>query len=468
MLCPVILCGGKGSRLWPMSRERYPKQFMEFLPGGTLFEGTLRRAMALDPGCQPIVVCNDDHRFLAAEQLRRNNVEARILLEPEGRNTAPAAALAALAAGDEDAVLVVMPADHRIPDGEAFASAVAKAAAEAAHGSLVCLGIAARRPETGYGYIALGADLGDGVHEALAFVEKPDAATARAYVDGGRHLWNSGIFVFTADRYLKALEAHRPDILAACRKAMETPREDLGFVRPDREAFLACPSDSVDYAVLEKERGLKVVAFDGAWSDLGAWEAVHENAEADERGNVAVGDALARDCSNCYFHSTGRLVSGVGLNGAVVVETPDAVLVTTMENAQDVKGMVDELKRLDRPEAMGHVTDYRPWGSFTNIAEEDRFKVKRIMVKPGASLSRQMHHHRAEHWVVVRGSALVENGDKELLLAESQSTYIPLGTVHRLTNPGKIDLELIEIQTGPYLEEDDIVRFEDIYGRLDN
>lgn len=468
MLCSVILCGGKGSRLWPMSREHYPKQFMEFLPGGTLFEGTLARAMDLGPGCQPIVVCNEAHRFLAAEQLRRNEVEGRILLEPEGRNTAPAVALAALAVEDEDPVLVVMPADHRIPDHGAFSAAVAKAAERAEAGEMVCLGIAARRPETGYGYIALDTGLGEGAHKVEAFVEKPDAATAQGYVDGGRHLWNSGIFVFRAGRYLKALEAHQPAILAACRAAMAETREDIGFIRPDRAAFLDCPSDSIDYAVQEKESGLTVVEFSGRWSDLGAWGAVHENAEPDEEGNVAVGDVVAQDSKGCYFHSTGRLVSGVGLDRAVVVETPDAVLVTTMDAAQEVKGMVTELMDRDRPEAMGHVTDYRPWGNFTNIAVGDQFKVKSIVVKPGASLSRQMHHHRAEHWVVVRGSALVVNGDKELLLAESQSTYIPLGTVHRLTNPGKIDLELIEIQTGPYLEEDDIVRFEDIYGRLDN
>ncbi|BBD09307.1 mannose-1-phosphate guanylyltransferase/mannose-6-phosphate isomerase [Desulfovibrio ferrophilus] len=467
MLCPVILCGGKGSRLWPMSRELYPKQFMEFLPGATLFEATLDRMTALDPGCQPIVICNEAHRFLAAEQLRSKNITGRIVLEPTGRNTAPAAALAALMTQEDDPILVVMPADHRIPDTQAFAQAIAQAASAARQGDLVCLGIAARSPETGYGYLLKGESQGNDVFNVKAFVEKPDSNTARDYVESGQYLWNSGIFLFTASRYLKALETHCPDILKACRDAMESSAPDMDFIRPEREAFMNCPSNSIDYAVLEKEKNLKVVELDTAWSDLGAWEAVHENGEQDANGNVTVGDVVAQDSNGCYLHSTGRLVATVGLEKAVVVETPDAVLVTTMNAAQNVKGMIDELVRRHRPEALGHTTDYRPWGNFTNIIKGDQFKVKRIVVKPGASLSRQMHYHRAEHWVVVRGSAQVTNGDTELLLAESQSTYIPLGTVHRLTNPGKIDLELIEIQTGPYLEEDDIVRFEDIYGRLD-
>ncbi|NMX23532.1 mannose-1-phosphate guanylyltransferase/mannose-6-phosphate isomerase [Dissulfurirhabdus thermomarina] len=466
-LVPVILSGGSGTRLWPLSRAAHPKQFLRLGAGPSLLRDTVERMAALPGRGAPVLVCHHRHRFLAAEELRGAGVEdATLILEPAGRNTAPAAACAALevlrAEGD-DALLLVSPADHLLEDRAAFAGAVAAGRPAAEAGALVTFGVTPAGPETGYGYIRPGGE-GPGPVPVAEFVEKPDREAAEAYVAAGC-LWNSGIFLFRARRYLEELERFAPEILAACREAHARARVDLDFLRLDPEAFGACPSDSIDYAVMERTGDAVVVPLPARWSDLGSWSALWAAGGADRRGNVFEGDVVAEDVRGCLLRAEHRLVAAVGLEDHVVVETADAVLVAPRDRVQEVKALVARLRAEGRGEAETHRRVFRPWGSYEQVDAGDRFQVKRITVKPGARLSLQRHHHRAEHWVVVRGTARITRGDEVLVLTEDQSTYIPLGTVHRLENPGKIPLEIIEVQTGSYLGEDDIVRLEDAYGR---
>lgn len=468
MLLPVILSGGAGTRLWPLSRELYPKQLLNLVGERTMLQDTVARLAGLDAG-QPLVVCNEAHRFLVAEQLRRLGVKPRsILLEPFGRNTAPAIALAAIAAlaspGQTEPVLLVLPADHVIRDAEAFRAAVRLALPAAQAGRLIAFGIVARTPETGYGYIRRGAADG-AVHRIAQFVEKPTAERAREFVASGEYLWNSGMFLFQARRYLEELAKFAPDIAQAAQAAMAAARPDLDFTRVDPAAFASCRSDSIDYAVMEKTSEAVVVPLDAGWSDVGSWSALHEAGPVDAHDNVLHGDVLAEDSSGCYLYSGSRLVTAVGLKDHVVVETKDAILVAPKSRVQDVRQLVSKLKAEGRYEHSLHREVFRPWGSYDSIDNGDRFQVKRLMVKPGAVLSLQLHHHRAEHWIVVSGTARITRGDEEFLLEENQSTYIPIGVKHRIENPGKIPLHIIEVQSGTYLGEDDIVRFEDRYGR---
>ena len=467
MLIPVLLSGGVGSRLWPVSREGRPKQFLPL--GGTLsmLQETAQRVDGLVTAA-PMVVCNENHRFLVAEQLREVDLKpSGLILEPAGRNTAPAIALAAVAALkiDADAVLLVLPADHYIRSPDGFTAAVKRALPNASRGQLVTFGVVPTRAETGYGYIRCGTDSSEGVAELAEFVEKPDADTAERYVAAGNYLWNSGMFLFRADSYLEALQRHSPAIYAACEAAMADAETDLDFLRPQQDAFLACPSDSIDYAVMEHTDSGVVVSLDCGWSDIGAWSALWEVGDADGDGNVIEGDVFAHDTRNSYLRSETRLVTTTGVENLVVVETADAILVADRDKVQGVKDIVTALKKAQRPEATVHQRVFRPWGSYESLIVSDRFQVKRIVVLPGQKLSLQMHHHRAEHWIVVKGTAEVTRGDDVFTLSEDQSTYIPLGTTHRLVNPGRIPLELIEVQSGSYLGEDDIVRFEDVYGR---
>ena len=478
-LLPVILSGGSGTRLWPLSRERHPKQFHALMGPHTLLQDTALRLDGLPqlPLAQsPMVVCNAAHRFMAAEQMRTVGLqEATIVLEPVGRNTAPALTLAALLARQDgsDPVLLVMPSDHVMTDLKAFHQAVANAYGQAALGAMLTFGVVPTRAETGYGYIHVGTERSPGVMTVRGFAEKPDAATAASYLAEGQHLWNSGMFMVRASVWLHALGACRPDVLAACRLAMDKAQRDLDFVRPDTAAFDACPADSIDYAVMERlpdqpQLGIPVgvVPLDAGWSDVGAWDALWQALPHDAAGNAQRGDTLAVDCANSLLLSSGRLVAGLGLRGLVVIETPDAVLVAPHHQVQEVRQLVEQLKQSGRTLADTHRKEHRPWGSYDSIDAGARFQVKRIVVKPGASLSLQMHHHRAEHWIVVSGTAEVTKGDKTFLLAENESTYIPLGHTHRLRNPGKVPLELVEVQSGSYLGEDDIVRFDDTYGRV--
>ena len=472
---PVIMAGGSGTRLWPLSRAKFPKQFLVLTDGNrSLFQEAVRRLSDLAADdldvAAPLIVGNEEHRFLALDQLRELACEpAAMLLEPMGRNTAPALTLAALqaSAGDGDPVLVVTPADQTVTDADAFTQALRNAARVAASGSVVILGIPPDRPETGYGYIRSEHDAD--AARVLQFVEKPDLATAERYLAEGGYQWNSGLFVLKASVWLKALEQFRPDILAATRAAWDARTVDASFVRPGKAEFAAVPAESVDYAVMERCPGsgidIRMVPLDAGWSDLGAWDAVWQTAHKDQDGNAVVGDALLQGSRNTLVHATSRLVSVVGLDDVVVVETPDAVLVTAREQSQAVKHIVGRLGAAQRDEQDLHRKVHRPWGWYDSVDHGARFQVKRIMVKPGASLSLQMHHHRAEHWIVVTGTAEVTCGDKKMLITENESTYIPLGTVHRLHNPGKVPLEIIEVQSGSYLGEDDIVRFEDTYGR---
>lgn len=463
-IVPVILSGGSGTRLWPLSREAYPKQFLPLVGDDTMLQATWKRVASI-AGAAPIVVANQEHRFMAAEQLRECKVLPQaLILEPVGRNTAPAiaiAALQALSAGD-DALLLVLPSDHVVRNEAAFHTAVKQAAVAAESGKLVTFGIVPTAPETGYGYIK--AATGEGVRAVDRFVEKPDLATAEQYVASGEYFWNSGMFLFKASRYLKELETLQPAILAACRNALDKAARDNDFIRLDAEAFAASPNDSIDYAVMEKTADAAVVPLDAEWNDVGSWSALWEVSDKDADGNACHGDVIALDCKDSYAYG-GRLIAMVGLQDVVVVETDDAVFVGHKDRVQDVKEIVGQIKRDGRSEAAAHRKVYRPWGAYDSIDNGARFQVKRITVKPGATLSLQMHHHRAEHWIVVSGTAEVTRGDEVILLSENQSTYIPLGVTHRLKNPGKLPLELIEVQSGSYLGEDDIVRFEDSYGR---
>lgn len=472
MIIPVILSGGAGTRLWPLSRELYPKQFLPLVAERSLLQETALRLRGLEQVVPPLVVCNEEHRFLVAEQLRQVDAGGGdILLEPAARNTAPAVALAALHAqrrGDGDALLLVLPSDHVIADPAALRQAVLAGQPAAQEGALVTFGVVPTRAETGYGYIHVGDPLTpDGpARRVRAFVEKPDATRAAAYLAGGEHLWNGGMFLFTADAYLAELERHAPAIVAACRAACDDLRADLDFVRVAREPFLAAPGDSVDYAVMEPTDRAVVVPLDAGWSDVGSWDALLDVQPADASGNVIRGDVLTEDVSGSLIYSESRLVAALGIRNHVIVETADAVLVADRARTQDVKRLVERLKAQRRDEPLVHRRVMRPWGSYEGLVRSERFQVKRIVVRPGASLSLQMHHHRAEHWVVVKGTARVTCADKVRMLSEDQSTYIPIGSAHRLENPGRIDLEIIEVQSGSYLGEDDIVRFEDHYGRI--
>ncbi|WP_323847346.1 mannose-1-phosphate guanylyltransferase/mannose-6-phosphate isomerase [Microbulbifer magnicolonia] len=472
-MIPVILCGGTGSRLWPLSREAYPKQFLPLAGSDTMLQATALRLDGLPQLQAPILVCNEEHRFAAAEQLQEIGRAAQsILLEPCARNTAPAIALAALAAlesggggGDDDPLLLVLPADHAVADVAAFQAAVTQATELAQQGHLVTFGIVPTRAETGYGYIRRGEGAGDGVWKVAEFVEKPDATTAESYLASGEYSWNSGMFLFRASRYIEELGQHRADILEACQSAFAGAARDLDFTRVDAAAFAACAEESVDYAVMEKTESAAVVPMAAGWSDVGSWSALWELADKDTNDNLLHGDVLVEDSAGCLVRADNRLVGLLGVRDLVVVDTDDAVLIADKQRVQEVKKLVQSLKRSERSEAQRHRKVYRPWGYYDSIDAGPRFQVKRIVVKPGRQLSLQMHHHRAEHWIVVRGTARVTRGDEELLVTENQSTYIPLGVTHRLENPGTIPLELIEVQSGSYLGEDDIVRFDDDYGR---
>jgi len=485
LIQPVVLSGGSGTRLWPLSREKYPKQLLPLIGEDSLLQATVRRVegiagLDLAP---PMVVCGEEYRFVIAEQLRLLGKSGTIVLEPLGRNTAPALTLAALAANKTgaDPVLLVMPADHVITNITAFQSVVSQGAALAAQGAVVTFGITPEAPETGYGYIQSGAayqqDTGNAPSCArliARFVEKPDLATAQTYLDAGTYLWNSGLFMMRASVWLSAMRVCRPDILTACQTAWDQGSTDGEFARVDRATFANCPADSIDYAVMERiaagtDTGALpsgvVIPLAAGWSDVGAWDALWHVLPKDSAGNVAQGDVLLQDCNNTLAISEGRLIACVGVSDLVVVETADAILVVHKEKTQDVKKIVDILKQQGRPESSVHRKVYRPWGSYDGVDAGERFQVKRIEVKPGGILSLQMHHHRAEHWIVVSGTAKITRGEDVFLLSENQSTFIPLGTTHRLENPGRVPLEMIEVQSGAYLGEDDIVRFEDVYGR---
>lgn len=462
MFQPVILAGGSGSRLWPLSRQLNPKQFLPLTGERTMLQETVLRLDGLGAET-PLIICNDEHRFLAAEQMRGiGRDSATIMLEPVGRNTAPAIALAALraTAGGDDPLLMVLAADHLIQDVAAFHAAIEKAVPLAAEGRLVTFGIVPDRPETGYGYIQRGAENAGGGFKVARFVEKPDLQTAEAYLAGGEHYWNSGMFLFRASRYLEELRRHRPEIADHCSRALELAERDLDFVRIDRAGFEACPSDSIDYAVMERTQDAAVIPLDARWSDIGSWSALWDVKGKDGDGNAFHGDVLASGSSNTLVHADHRLVAVVGTSDLVVIETKDALLVAHRDRVQDVKHIVSQIKDQGRQEHFNHREIYRPWGHYDAIDAGERDRVKRIVVKPGQRLSTQLHHHRAEHWIVVKGTAIVTVGEERRMLAENQSTYIPVGEIHTLENPGLIPLEIIEVQTGSYLGDDDITRFE--------
>jgi mannose-1-phosphate guanylyltransferase/mannose-6-phosphate isomerase len=479
---PVILCGGSGTRLWPLSRAGFPKQFLVLSGTTSLFQQAVQRVNKLASQDialgQTLVVTNEEHRFLALEQLREiQDVQATLLLEPVGRNTAPAITLAALQASEngQDPILVVTPADQTVQNDATFAAALQQSIRSASEGGIVILGVTPDKPETGYGYIQQSGRAGaHGEYAVAQFAEKPSLEMAKTYLAGGEHTWNSGMFVLKASTWLKALQQFRSDILADTQAAWAGKTTDASFVRPNKKAFAQVPSESIDYAVMEKCPGsnipLHMVPLDAGWSDLGAWDAVwqmNQEGQQDAQGNVTQGDTLLTDTHNTFVHASSRLVGTVGVSDLIIVETADAVLVADRTQSQKVKKLVQQLEQRNRDELSLHRKVHRPWGWYDSIDKGDRFKVKRIQVKPGASLSLQKHHHRAEHWIVVKGTAEITNGDKVLMLTENQSTYIPLGEVHRLANPGSIPLEIIEVQSGGYLGEDDIVRFEDTYGRTD-
>lgn len=465
---PVIMAGGSGTRLWPLSRQLNPKQFLSLICRETsLFQDTLTRLDGFNMAA-PILICNEEHRFLAAEQLRQSKTTPDcILLEPEGRNTAPAIALAALRANKkgDDPLLLVLAADHNIADVSAFRSSVLTAIPVADEGKLITFGVVPSYPETGYGYIQKGRSLAHNVSEVLCFVEKPNEATAQRYLETGDYFWNSGMFLFRASQYLAELNRHRPDIFSVCERAMAGASEDMDFIRVAKDVFKECPSESVDYAVMEHTDNAAVVSLDARWSDVGSWSSLWEVCDKDENGNSYNGDVISKNCRDSLVRAEHRLVATVGIQDLIVVETKDAVLVAHKNSVQDVKKVVEQLKRDGRHEHINHREVYRPWGVYDSVDKGERYQVKRITVRPGAKLSVQMHHHRAEHWIVVSGTAKVTNGKETYLVTENQSTYIPVGQVHALENPGVIPLELIEVQSGSYLGEDDIVRIKDQYGR---
>ncbi|NTW57085.1 MAG: mannose-1-phosphate guanylyltransferase/mannose-6-phosphate isomerase [Chlorobiaceae bacterium] len=471
MIIPVILSGGSGTRLWPLSRSLYPKQLLPLAGERTMLQDTVLRVENLEGRGPVYCICNESHRFLVAEQLREIHADtAGIILEPVGRNTAPAAAVAAMlvASKHPGALMLLLPADHVVGDRDAFTLAISAGVEAAREGRLVTFGIVPLSPETGYGYVRVSAGAKDacGVFPVSRFVEKPDRETASHYLESGDYYWNSGIFLFSPGAYLDELSRLNPAILSACRDALAGAKEDLDFLRLDTAAFESCPSDSIDYAVMEKTIRAALVPLDAGWNDIGAWSALRDVQQWDEEGNVKKGDVLTYDVRDSYIHATHRLVAAVGLEGHVVVETADAVLVASKDRVQHVKMIVDELKKMGREEVVTHRRVYRPWGFYETVDFSERFKVKRINVKPGAALSLQKHLHRAEHWVVVKGTAHVTVAQRQIVLSEDQSTYIPIGTFHRLENRSDVPLELIEVQSGSYLGEDDIIREEDQYGRL--
>lgn len=478
ILQPVIMCGGSGTRLWPLSRQQYPKQLLRLAGSQSMLQDTVQRLDGIDLpagniSAAPMLVGNEEYRFLMAEQLREIGIaHARLILEPCGRNTAPALTLAALTAlaGNEDPILVVMPADHVVQDTDSFRAAVSTAVARAIEGAFVTFGIKPTRAETGYGYIEAGAPLGNDGFHVTRFVEKPSQPVAQQYLDSGNFYWNSGIFVMRASAWVEKIQGFRPDIHSACQAAFAQRTQDTDFIRPAKDVFAACPSDSIDYAVMEHlhasvDNPLVVIPIEVGWSDVGAWDALWEISPQDEHGNAMTGDVLAVATENTLVFAESRLVACVGLSNAIVVETPDAILVADKASIQKVKDVVELLNRQHRNEQHSHRKVYRPWGWFDGIDAGDRFQVKHIVLHPGASISLQLHHHRAEHWIVVSGTARVTRGEEVFLVSENESTYIPLGTIHRLENPGMIPLEIIEVQSGTYLGEDDIVRLDDRYGR---
>ncbi|CNK62937.1 mannose-1-phosphate guanylyltransferase/mannose-6-phosphate isomerase [Yersinia proxima] len=470
MLLPVIMAGGTGSRLWPMSRELYPKQFLRLHGVNSMLQETVNRLEGISVR-EPVVICNEEHRFLVAEQLRQiNKLSHNIILEPVGRNTAPAIALAALNAisqGD-DPIMLVLAADHIINDCDAFHQAINDAIPFAKKDSLVTFGIVPTGPETGYGYIQRGESTVNDISEAFKvkrFVEKPNLETAEQYINSGEYYWNSGMFMFRAKRYIQELDKFRPDILDACKAAMKDSDSDKDFITIDKDKFSACPDESIDYAVMEQTSNAVVVPLDAGWSDVGSWSALWDVSNKDKLGNAVTGDTFLHDTQNCYINTDEKLVAAVGVDNLVIVSTKDAVLVVDKSKVQDVKKIVEHLKQTKRSEYRRHRETYRPWGRSDIIVNEQRFNVNRITVKPGGSFSMQMHHHRAEHWIVLSGTAKVTIGDKTFLITENQSTFIPIGSLHMLENPGKIPLELIEVQSGSYLGDDDIIRVKDHYGR---
>jgi mannose-1-phosphate guanylyltransferase / mannose-6-phosphate isomerase len=465
---PVILSGGSGTRLWPMSRKLLPKQFLALLSRHTLFQETALRVQPMEGCAPPIVVCNDEQRFLAADQLREIGIEAApMILEPVGRNTAPAIAVAALAARERDpeALLLVLPSDHTVTKPETFRKDAGKALELAQQGHLVTFGIVPAAPETGFGYIERGKPVGEAAWQVATFREKPDRATAETLVSSGRFFWNSGMFAFSAAKYLEELERFNPEMVRLASQAYAQSARDLDFLRLDKASFAQCPSNSIDYAVMEKTANAVVVQSDPGWSDVGTWQALWAISPRDAAGNATSGDVHLHDAHGCYVRAGKRHVCAIGVDNLVIVETDDALLVVAKDRAQDVREAISHLEGKARTEHLFHKRVHRPWGYYESIDAGDRFQVKRIMVKPGAALSLQMHHHRAEHWVVVSGTAKVTRGDAEVLLSENESTYIPIGMKHRLENPGKVPLYLVEVQSGGYLGEDDIVRLEDRYKR---
>lgn len=470
MIIPIIMAGGSGTRLWPLSRSLYPKQFLSLINENSLLQETLKRLDGLN--ClPPVIVSNNEHRFIVAEQLRQFGVDDfQIILEPVGRNTAPAVALAALKSlelhGDHH--MLVLAADHAIQDIEAFHAAVLAAEQESVDNKLVTFGIVPTKPETGYGYIKKGEQVKNSVFKVNSFVEKPDLETAKNYLEQKCYLWNSGMFMFKASVYLDELKKFRPDILAACKESLSSASTDLDFIRLNSDVFAECPDESIDYAVMEKTQDCVVIPLDADWSDIGSWTSLWEISEKDEHENVSHGDVINYNSRNNYIYSEGSLISPVGVNNLIIVQTKDALLVAQQDNVQDIKKIVEILKKQKRSEHISHREVYRPWGRYDSVERGDRYQVKRITVKPGECLSTQMHHHRAEHWVVVAGTAKVTCGERTFFVTENESTFIPIGTVHTLENPGKIPLEVIEIQSGVYLGDDDIVRLSDKYGRVED
>lgn len=471
MIVPVILSGGSGTRLWPLSRKMHPKQLLPLLNKTTLLQDTVNRFGRAEDINHAVIICNEHYRFMVAEQVRQSEINGvDIILEPIGRNTAPAIAIAALNAmtDDQDPVLLVLPADHDIQDVDAFLEAVKIGHIQSESGNLVTFGVIPDKPETGYGYIHAGDSIGDNCYSVTNFVEKPDRATAESYIEQGGYYWNSGMFMFKASVYLEALERLRPDMFSACHTAFDKAERDMDFLRLDEVSFGNCPSDSIDYAVMEKVDNAVVIPVDIGWSDVGSWTALQDIGDADAMNNTVIGDVEVESSKNCYIRAESKLVVALGVDDLIIVDTDDALLVAHREKVQDIKKVVEKLHQQGRDEVILHKCVYRPWGYYQGIDSSDRFQAKRITVNPGAVLSLQLHHHRAEHWVVVNGTAKVTKGDDVFILSENESTYIPLGIKHRLENIGKIPLELIEVQTGSYLDEDDIVRFDDVYGRGDS
>ena len=467
-ITPVVLSGGSGTRLWPHSRAMYPKQLLRIVGEQTMLQETLLRVRGIDAELNsPIVICNEAHRFLVAQQLQEIGVEARIILEPEGRNTAPAACLAALCEEKDsaDKAMLILPADHVIQDGQAFRVAIEKAVDVAEAGSLVTFGIVPDSPHTGYGYIKAGQSIAESAYKILEFIEKPDLSVASRYVESGEYLWNSGMFLFPVNIFLAAAAEFAKDILKSTRAAMNAASMGADFIRPSAADFTACRSDSIDYAIMEHARNCLVIPLDAGWSDVGSWSALNQVLDTDSNDNVVRGDVVAIDCEGCFLSAESRIVAAAGLTNCIVVETKDAVLVTTRDQAEKVKEVVETMREQERPEVDFHRQVFRPWGSFDSVDSGERFQVKRLIVNPGAVLSLQMHHRRAEHWVVVKGKARITLGEEEFDLNENESTYIPIGEKHRIANPFSEPVHIIEVQSGDYLGEDDIVRFEDQYGR---